>query len=413
LIGLKNGARALVVGLLSLTWACGGGDGQSGTNAETGGQGGAGASGGSNAGGSNAGGSNAGGSNAGGSGSGGSEALPPNPGPTGLYLGIQSDITPVITPKDKPVTWGAAPPIDKSYGGTLYVGTTKEGPDPRPPLQPDGNEPLRLWVADPNNGLTDRPAIIWLHGGGFAVGIDSMYGLANTDGKEYAARGYVGFSVEYRVNTTLIGDKSLCQWVQDNAKPGDPVYEARKEECKQNILAAQRDALAAVRWVRRHASEYGVDPQKIAVGGFSAGAVTASNAAYQGDDIGTIAYSADDDLSVAASRIQGGFGASGCTYSEDLTKPPATIGAGDAPVSLIHSEFDQAVPYACAAMTVNTARSFGLVAELHSYCDAGGHADDLYKANKAATDEQWTTFLTRELKIYSGMPPATAEPTCP
>lgn len=136
-----------------------------------------------------------------------------------------------MTPKDSGVTGGSAPPIDENYGGTLYAGTSAEIQDPRPALLPNGNEPLRFWVAEPNNGVKNRPAIIWLLGGGFAAGIDSMHGLANGTAREYAQRGYVGFSVEYRIDTTLIGTgqggrrpPSLCQWVQDNVDPDDPVW---------------------------------------------------------------------------------------------------------------------------------------------------------------------------------------------
>lgn len=346
-----------------------------------------------------------------GAGGGGGSDLPDNPGPGGLYLGVQPDLHPTVTPKDEAIVWGAAPPIDPSYGGTLYGGTAGEMEDPRPPLV-DGREPLQLFVAEPGNDLEDRPAILWFHGGGFAVGITSMHGLANTTGREYASRGYVGFSVEYRIDTTMVGDKSLCQWVQDNEQPGDPTWESRKEQCRRNILAAQYDALAAVRWVRAHAAQYRIDPGKIAIGGFSAGAVTASNTAYQGEQVGDDAYFEGDDRSAAASVVQAAFGASGCTYGDD-GGPPTTIGAGDAPVSLIHSELDQAVPYACAAATVETARAAGLVAELTSYCGQGGHANDLYDAHKDVTDVQWTTFLTRELHIYGNMPDASAEPVCP
>jgi predicted esterase len=344
--------------------------------------------------------------------------LPPNPGPTGLYLGKQAGITPVVTPKSQPVTWGSAPVIDENYGGTLYAGTSIEMTDPRPALLAGDRELLRLWIADPHNGVTNRPALVWLHGGGFAVGIDSMYGLANSTGKEYAQRGYVGFSVEYRTDTTLIGERngtqrppSLCQWVQDNPDPNDPVWIARRDQCKRNILAAQHDALAAIRWIRQRASQYGIDPNKIAVGGFSAGAVTASNLAYQSDDVGTVHYFTGDNLSPASSKPQAAFGASGCTYSEDGTAP-MTIGPGDAPVSFIHSRFDQAVPYSCVALTVTTARSRGLVAELTSYCAEAGHAEKLYSAHKSATDEQWTTFLARELHIYGMMRAPSADPVC-
>ncbi len=339
--------------------------------------------------------------------------VPPNPGPGGLYLGTQAGIHPAVTPRDRPTTWGSAPVIDEHYGGTLYAGTPNEMADPRPALLAGDREPLRLWVADPNNGVKDRPAIVWLHGGGFAVGIDSMYQLANGTAKEYAQRGYVGFSVEYRTDTTVIGSKSLCQWVQDNEDPNSQTWLNRRQQCMRNIVAAQRDAQAAARYIRAHSSQYGVDPNKVAVGGFSAGAVTAANLAYRSDDIGTVRYFSDDDLSVANSKVQAAIGASGCAYPTGVNDTvPTYIGAGDAPISFIHAEIDGAVPYQCAATTVKTARSKGLVAELRSYCDEQGHASGLYQAHKAATDEEWTTFLARQLNLYSGIRPASADPTC-
>ena len=331
---------------------------------------------------------------------------PPAPAP---YLDVVYGAT--VTPKASPVTWGKAPVIDANYGGTLYAGTGIQQADPRPALDGNGNEPLRLWVATPGNTTPNRPAIVWLHGGGFAVGIDSMYGLANDQGKAYAQRGYVGFSVEYRTDTTLIGTgtrpPALCQWVQDNENPADPVWVARYAQCERNIKAAQYDVQAAVRWIRKHAAQYGVDPNRIAVGGFSAGAVTAANLAYRSDDVGTVSYFTGDDLSVASSKIQVGFGASGCEYE------PASIGASDAPTSFIHSKGDGAVPYSCVAQTVTTARGLGLTAELTSYCTSSLHAADLYAPNKAATDVQWTTFLARDLQIYSGMRPPSSDPVCP
>ncbi|HZR12654.1 MAG TPA: alpha/beta hydrolase fold domain-containing protein [Acidimicrobiia bacterium] len=336
---------------------------------------------------------------------------PPAPNPPAPYLDQVYGAT--VTSKAQPVTWGAAPVIDPHYGGTLYAGTSLAQPDPRPALLPGNLEPLRLWVADPQDDTTNRPAIVWVHGGGFAFGIDGMYGLANASGKDYAERGYVGFSVEYRTDTTVVGGSatsqpaSLCQWVQDNWNPNDPVWQQRYQECQRNLAAAQYDVLAAVRWIRVHAMQYRVDPSKIAVGGFSAGAVTAGNVAYRGDDVGTVHYFSGDDLSVASSKVQAAFGASGCEYD------PASIGAGDAPTSWIHSRFDQAVPYSCIAQTVTTARADGLVAELTSYCTESAHAENLYAEHKAATDTQWTTFLARELHIYSGMRPPSADPVCP
>lgn len=337
---------------------------------------------------------------------------PPNPGPQGLFLGQQGDIHPVVTPEDKPITWGAAPVIDDNYGGTLYAGTGAAMADPRPGLVKGDLEPLRMWVADPNDGRSYRPAIVWLHGGGFAKGVDSMYGLAKNSGADYAKRGYVGFSVEYRTDTTVIGSgakaPSLCQWVQDNepketSGPAHDLWVARRTQCERNIAAAQHDAQAAVRYLRTNAERFHINPTQIAVGGFSAGAVTASNLAFQSEDIGDVRYFPGDDLSIESSKVQAAFGASGCTYAED-GGAPSTVGAGDAPTSFIHSEFDMAVPYGCAATTVRTAQANGLTSELHSYCGENGHANSLYNQHRAATDDQWTTFLARELGLYTAMP---------
>jgi len=52
------------------------------------------------------------------------------------------------------------------------------------------------------------------------------------------------------------------------------------------------------------------------------------------------------------------------------------------------------------------------VAELTSYCNESTHAAALYRKYEAATDEQWTTFLARQLKLYTGMREATAKPVC-
>lgn len=346
--------------------------------------------------------------------------LPADPGPSGLYRAPQPSITPVVQPKDSPTVWGSAPSIDAAYGGTLYAGTPIEQADPRPALV-DGREPLRLWVASPDDGRTDRPVIIWVHGGGFAVGIDSMYGLAAGTGRDYAKRGYVSISVEYRIDTTLVGagtashrPPSLCQWVQDNIDPGDPVWVVRQAQCQRNVLAAQNDVQGAVRWVKAHATDLGIDPNRVAVGGFSAGAVTAANVGYRTDtssDLGDDTYFSGDVLSVARSKVKATIGASGCTHSPELGGP-RTIGAGDAPASFIHSRFDQAVPYSCAAEAFGEARTQGLVAELTSYCTENGHANNLYDAHRDATDEQWTTFLTRQLSLYSGTREPSAEPFC-
>lgn len=325
----------------------------------------------------------------------GAACLPPAPPAPAPYLDqVFTNVT--VTPKPAGIVYGAAPPVDPKVGTPLETkGRTVDA---------SGNELLHLWVASPvDNTATDRPAIIWVHGGGFVGGIGSEYNLAAGVGAAYAKRGFVGFSIEYRIDTT-----SQCQYVQDHQDdvPLPPNFAALREQCRLGIVAAYQDTQAVVRWVRRNATQYGINPARVAVGGFSAGAVTAAHVAFNSDLAGTWQYSPADDPGLS-SKVNAAFGASGCNYD------PSTIGAGDAPTSFIHAKFDAAVDYDdCVVPTFTAARAAGLTAELTSYCTESTHAASLYNKYAAATDAQWTTFLARELKIYSGMRPPSADPLC-
>jgi acetyl esterase/lipase len=85
-----------------------------------------------------------------------------------------------------------------------------------------------------------RPAVIALHGGGWRGGSKTPYGRMAA---ALAERGYVVAAVDYQVS-----------------RPGAPSWPANLE-----------DVRAAVRWLRRHASDHGVDPNRIAALGASAG----------------------------------------------------------------------------------------------------------------------------------------------
>lgn len=86
-----------------------------------------------------------------------------------------------------------------------------------------------------------RACYITIHGGGWTGGEPRrMYPFAD----HYAKLGLVGISVQYRLH---------------NAKPNVSVFDCVK------------DARSAVRYVRAHAGELGIDPQKIIVSGGSAG----------------------------------------------------------------------------------------------------------------------------------------------
>ena len=104
---------------------------------------------------------------------------------------------------------------------------------------------LKLYVIRPAEWkATDkRPAIVFFHGGGWMIG-KGQPSQFNYQGKYLATRGMVAIQPQYRL-------------IADNRK------EAPLEACQ--------DAKSAMRWVRSHAAELGIDPARIAAGGGSAG----------------------------------------------------------------------------------------------------------------------------------------------
>jgi len=108
----------------------------------------------------------------------------------------------------------------------------------------------RLDLSLPPNGTRPYPVVIGIHGGGFLSG-------NKTDGQiapvfEALKRGYAVVGLDYRLSG-----------------------EAR-------FPAAINDVKAAVRWLRAHASEYGLDGSRIAVWGDSAGGNLAALAGTSG-----------------------------------------------------------------------------------------------------------------------------------
>ncbi len=110
-----------------------------------------------------------------------------------------------------------------------------------------GNVTLQLSIFHPPGHRPGRtkPGIVFFHGGGFNIGAPSnFYAQAHY----LAQRGLVAISVEYRI-------RSRHQTTQREA-----------------IM----DAMSAMRWIRRHTAELGLDPKRIAVAGGSAGGFLAA-----------------------------------------------------------------------------------------------------------------------------------------
>ncbi len=109
---------------------------------------------------------------------------------------------------------------------------------------------------------TNRPVIIFAYGGSFVGGNrEDMAGYCQI----YARKGYVTVSIDYRLYNLALG-------IPDSLGMMDVV------------VKAVSDMKGAIRWLRKDAIDggntYNIDPNKIYVGGLSAGAITALHTAY-------------------------------------------------------------------------------------------------------------------------------------
>lgn len=128
--------------------------------------------------------------------------------------------------------------------------------------------PLKLDVYVPDNDLGNRPAYMFIHGGGFAGGSKQHARIINL-ANYYTSRGWVFISIDYRLKK----DKGTIpqQWKNYSANnvPRDKVRQFFA------IYPAIRDAKAALRWIVANADTYNINTNYITVGGGSAGAITA------------------------------------------------------------------------------------------------------------------------------------------
>ena len=118
----------------------------------------------------------------------------------------------------------------------------------------------------PEGGPTPRPMVLCIHGGGWAGGDKKVYAWL---AEELARRGYAAASVTYRFA---------------------PAHRAP---------AQMEDVQRAVRWLRRNADKYGVDPERFgAIGGSAGGHLAAWLALAEARDNG------DPELARHSGRVQ-------------------------------------------------------------------------------------------------------------
>lgn len=193
------------------------------------------------------------------------------------------------------------------------------------------------------------PAVVYIHGGGWSGGNKAAF---HRQAARMATKGFAGLCIEYRLS-------------------GEAQYPAAFDDSK-----------AAVKWLKDHASKYGVVPSKIGAAGGSAGghlvamlgtarlvqAVAAFNPAL---DLVMFGKRVPDNAANSVSKFLG------ASYAEkpDLwaeASPTLHVTKDCPPFLFLHGTADRTVPYQQSIEMMNKLKAAGVRAELFS-AEGAGH----------------------------------------
>lgn len=215
-----------------------------------------------------------------------------------------------------------------------------------------GETRLQLYIFSPETPR-NAPAIVFFFGGGWKSGTPQQF---ESQCRHLAQRGMVAITADYRVQS------------RHQVKPTECVADAR----------------SAMRWVRAHAEELGIDPNRIAAGGGSAGGHLAASTAFISEfdatsDDQTVRAEPDAlilfnpalvlapieglNLNKAAERVpEERLG----TKPEKIS-PAHHIRSQGPPTIIFHGRNDTTVPYATAEAFTEKMKAAGNRCELKGY----------------------------------------------
>jgi acetyl esterase len=230
----------------------------------------------------------------------------------------------------------------------------------------DGAE-LRLHVFNPPNhrASVKRAAIVYFFGGAWTHGSVEKF---VPQAIHLAQRGMVAIVADYRV------------FDRQRTSP----------------FEAMADAKSAIRWIRSHATELGIDPHRIAAGGGSAGGhIALSSAMFEKFD------DSKDDKKISSKpnalvlfnpaidttheRNKERFGDRGREAS-----PIHHLHGGLPPMIILHGKADRAVAYAEVEKLCTEARQLGNHCELFGY---EGATHDFFSPQRNHGQWYWETLL--------------------
>tara|TARA_Y100001970_G_scaffold289271_1_gene419102 strand:- start:602 stop:1732 length:1131 start_codon:yes stop_codon:yes gene_type:complete len=236
-------------------------------------------------------------------------------------------------------------------------------------------EDLYMDIYSPiGDDFDNRPLVFFMFGGSFVSGSKSSSDIVALC-TNYASMGYVAVAIDYRLSQNLL------------------FFNPTEENGYKAVMKAIHDVKAAIRYFKMNDelyNDYGIDVDRVYVGGYSAGAVAAINAAYLNEYEEIPSFLLDDYDGIGG--LEGLSGNSGYDSSfHGIINLSGAVGdadwiiEGDVPIVSMHGDQDDVVPYSNDLVTLfglnvevdgsyiihQTMLELGNYSELHTYENQG------------------------------------------
>lgn len=210
-----------------------------------------------------------------------------------------------------------------------------------------GYTELKLWIFGESDTKVPKPAIVFFFGGGWTSGSPAQF---ENQARHFAKRGMIAITADYRV----------------------------KSRHNVQVVECVKDAKAALAWVRANAGRLGIDPNRIAASGGSAGghlaAATGTVSGFGSDERpnalilfnpgSTLAPIGDwNPPASAGARL----GVERLGVEARVISPAHHIGAHTPPTLILHGKADTTVPYATAVAFEREMKKAGRPCKLVGY----------------------------------------------
>lgn len=205
---------------------------------------------------------------------------------------------------------------------------------------------LKLWIFGESDPKAKKPAIVFFFGGGWNSGSPVQF---ENQARHFAKRGMIAITADYRVKS----------------RHGVQVVECVK------------DAKSAIAWVRENAQRLGIDPDKIAAAGGSAGghlaAATGTISGFGSDERPNALILFNPACTLAAigdwqpRAPLAGLTAERLGVEAQQISPAHHVGPHTPPTLVLHGKADTTVPYASVVAFESAMKGAGRPCKLVGY----------------------------------------------